>query len=146
MADAALIVEDDGTILYCNGRLPRMLGRASVISLDFLDLVSPEDRARTKRAFAEGAEADTSIEAKLAAGDNSGVAVRASITPMEFAGRRCVAVVIVALEEIEALKASEARCRPGEERLELAMSAGRLAAWDLDLLSERWFGTAGISK
>lgn len=136
MADAALIVEDDGTILYCNGRLPRMLGRASVISLDFLDLVSPEDRARTKRAFAEGAEADTSIEAKLVAGDNSGVAVRASITPMEFAGRRCVAVVIVALEDIEALKASEARWRASEERLELAMSAGRLAAWDLDLLSE----------
>ncbi|ARN81446.1 PAS domain-containing hybrid sensor histidine kinase/response regulator [Methylocystis bryophila] len=117
MAQAALVLEAEGTVLYCNGRLPELLSRKNVIGHNFLECVAPAQRERAEGLLREGAVRPASAEFSLLAANGSSVAVQAAATPLEFNEQASVALVVSALDDIEALKVSETKLRASEERL-----------------------------
>jgi PAS domain S-box-containing protein len=106
MSEAAAIVDQDGTILYCNGRLPSMVGRNELAGRSFLDLVIDEHRDRAEGLLASGACDDATAEMALRSVDGRTVAVRCSAAPMAFDDRPSVALVMMVLDDIAALKAA----------------------------------------
>ncbi|MEO5375010.1 MAG: ATP-binding protein [Alphaproteobacteria bacterium] len=131
MSESALVLDGDGTILYCNGRLAAMLGRDSLAGAGFLGLVADEQRIHAERLLASGAEFQTSAEFSLAAVDGNMVAARVTAAPMVFDGQPCVAMVVTALDDIAALKAAldeTSRHKAEADRANLAKSKFLAAA------------------
>jgi PAS domain S-box-containing protein len=131
MSEAAAIVDQDGTILYCNGRLGAMVGVEGLVGHNFPGLVIREQRDRAERLLAAGAEFQTSAEMTMNSAD--GMTVRVSAAPMEFDDRLCVALVITPLDDIAALKASEAVARQSEHRFRIALASSPIVVFEQDL-------------
>jgi len=137
MSEAAVVVEGDGTILYCNGRLASMLGRRDGLAgYCFLALVKGDQRSRAQRLLAAGLELQANAEIDLVANTGKTVAVRLAVAPMRFDERACVALVVTALDDIAALRVSEAALRESEERLRLTQEAAGVGNWDADLVAD----------
>jgi PAS domain S-box-containing protein len=133
MSESAAVLGQDGTILYSNGRLAKMLGYEDLAGHGFLDLVAAEQQRRAERVIASGSEFQAAAEMTLLAVDGTGVRVRVSAAPMTFEGEPCIAVVVTALDDVAALKASEAALRESEERLRLTVEATGIGTWEWDL-------------
>ncbi len=115
MSEAAVVI-DGATILYCNGRLGKILGLENLAGQDFLKLVAPNECERIQKFLADCGEGKALAEASLIADDGRCVAVRLSAAPISFNQRPCVALIVTALDDVEALKISEASLRESEER------------------------------
>ncbi len=133
MPGAAVIVDADHTILYSNGGLARMLRREGLAGNDLLDLVAPAQRGLAKEVLAAGARTPSAAEVALISADGGETPVRASAAPMTFDGHDCVALVVTALDDIEALKMSEAALREGERRFQIALKNSPIVVFEQDL-------------
>ncbi|MGO9756053.1 MAG: PAS domain S-box protein, partial [Roseiarcus sp.] len=133
MPGAAVIVDADHTILYCNGGLARMLRREGLAGIDLLDLVAPAQRGLAKEVLLAGARKPSAAEVTLISADGGETPVRASAGPMTFDGHNCVALVVTALDDIEALRTSEASLRESERRFRLALDNSPIVVCEQDL-------------
>ncbi len=115
MSEAAVVI-DDATILYCNGRLAQLLGRENLAGQDFTKLIAPDQCDRIRDFMDRCSRRNALTEASLISADGRHVAVRLSAAPISFNQRPCVALIVTALDEVEALKISEASLRESEER------------------------------
>ena len=121
----------DGKGLSALGRLPHeSVGcRVSEIYGDYPDVLAAVERAFTGEAFAQTHEvAEAVFEVHYA--------------PVSGADGEVFSVTGVAIDVTEARR-SENALRRSEERLHLALSAGRLGLWDCDLRTGRLAGTEG---
>jgi PAS domain S-box-containing protein len=133
MPGAATVLDAEHTILYSNGGLARMLGRGEVAGANFLDLVTPTQRGLAREMLAAGLEAQTAIEIALVAADGAKTPVRASAAPISFDSRSCVALVVTALDDIEALRISAAELRESQRRFQTALENSRVSVFEQDL-------------
>jgi PAS domain S-box-containing protein len=133
MPGAAAVLDAEHTFLYCNGGLSRMLGRGALAGLSFLDLVAPPQRGLAREMLAAGLEAQTAVEIALVFVDGGNTPVRASVGPISFDGRPCVALVVTALDDIEALKISTAELRESERRFRTALENSRVSVFEQDV-------------
>jgi PAS domain S-box-containing protein len=115
MSEAAIVI-DDATILYCNGRLGQLLGRENLAGQNFIKLLAPDQCERMQSFLVNCSRRNALTEASLIAADGHCVAVRLSAAPISFNQRPCVALIVTALDDVEALKISEANLRESEER------------------------------
>ena len=132
MPGAATVLDAEHTVLYCNGALARMLGRGELACLDFLDLVAPAQRGLARALLAAGLEAQAAAELALIAADGAPSRVRASVGPIAFDGRPCVALVVTALDDIEALKIASADLRESERRFQTALANSPVTVFEND--------------
>ncbi len=121
IAQPALLLGSQGTILYCNGRLPQLLSVDGVIGHNFLEYVALAEKERVERLLGEGATKSASAEFSLVASSGLPISVRTAATPLQFNDQPSIALVVTALDDIEALKVSEAKLRKSEERLRLVL-------------------------
>ena len=133
MPGSATVLDAEHTVLYSNGGLARMLGRGEVAGMNFLDLVTPAQRGLAKEMLAAGLQAQTAVEIALIAADGTKASVRASAGPIAFDGRPCVALVVTALDDIDALKATAAKLRESEQRFRTALENSRVSVFEQDL-------------
>ncbi len=133
MPGAATVLDAEHTVLYSNGGLARMLGRAEVAGANFLDLVAPAQRGLAREMLAAALEAQTAAEMALIAESGAKTPVRASAAPISFDGRPCVALVVTALDDIEALKVSAAELRESERRFQTALRNSPISVFEQDL-------------
>ena len=133
MPGAATVLDADHTILYCNGGLPRMLGRDGLAGRDLLDLVAPHQRELAGALLKAAEKAQANAELALISADGNSVAVRASAAPMSFDGQPCVALMVTSLDDIDALKLSAADLRESERRFQTALANSPIAVFEQDL-------------
>ena len=133
MPGAAIIVDADHIILYGNGGLAHMLRREGLAGNDLLGLVAPHQRELARGLLKAGAKAQSHAELALISAGGDDVEVRASAAPMSFDGQPCVALVVTALDEIEALKISAADLRESERRFQMALATSPIAVFEQDL-------------
>ena len=132
MPGAAAVLDAEHTILYCNGGLSRMLGRGESAGLNFLDIVTPAQRGLAREMLAAGLAGQTAVEIALVSVDGANAPVRASAGPISFDARPCVALVVTALDDIEALKISAAELRESERRFRTALENSRVSVFEQD--------------
>jgi len=132
MPGAATVLDAEHTITYCNGGLARMLGR-EVAGQNFLDLVTPAQRGLAKGLLAAGLESHTAAEMALIHDSGARTPVRVSAGPISFDARPCVALVVTALDDIEALKVSAAELKESERRFRTALANSRVSVFEQDL-------------
>jgi PAS domain S-box-containing protein len=133
MSEAAIVLDQDGIVLYCNGRLADMIGSDGVAGHRFPDLVIADHRVRLETLLASGGQRRATAEVALMSASGTAVPVRIAAAPMAFDERPCIALLVTALDDIAALKASEAALRESEERLRLTQEAAGLGCWELDI-------------
>ena len=132
MPGAANVLDAENTILYCNGGLARMLGRGELAGLNFLDLVAPAQRGLAREMLAAGLESQAAVEVALISADGAVTPARASAGPISFDSRRCVALVVMALDDIDALKVSAAELRESERRFQSALAHSPVTVFEHD--------------
>lgn len=137
------VLEPDGTLVEINRAPLRATGRsrADVIGRKLWDAFpwSADARAReVLRRIVREAAAGATPRTDLAAprGDGSRIVLDLQIAPLRDAGGAIARLVVSALDITERETAS-ASLRESEERLRLAVEAGRLGSWDVDLATGR---------
>ncbi len=145
MPGAAVIVDADHTILYCNGGLSRMLGREGLAGGNVLDIVAPDHRQKAKGLISAAACGRFNTEIELIAEGGAKTRVQASAAPMSFDGQPCIALVVTALDDIDALRESEHLLR-----LFIEHAPAGIVMLDRDLrylaVSKRWLQNYGINE
>jgi PAS domain S-box-containing protein len=133
MSEAAVVLDADHTILYCNGGLSHLLGRAHLAGHDLLSLVAPHQHKLALGLLEAAASAKSSAELLLIAADGAETPARVSGAPLSFDGQPCVALVVTALDDIESLKVSTAELRTSERRFQLALGSSPIVVFEQDL-------------
>ena len=118
MSEAALILAEDGTILYSNGRLDTLLGHPPITGLTLPGLVAATARPRAEPLLADGLARRVVDELPLRTAGGGELAVRLAASPMVFDGRPAITVVATPLDEIAALKAANERIETINDGLE----------------------------
>jgi len=125
MGQGALILSENGTILYCNSRLNLLLGRThrSTSGQALVDLVVPAMREELDRLLEDGSRVAAEGEFLLTGGNGEAVPVQISVSPLrtgDFRGR--VAIITDLSEQKRRDKAAE-RERMADAVLEFAGTA-----------------------
>jgi signal transduction histidine kinase len=100
---------------------------------EFLERVHPDDRARVAAALASALDGRQPLQVEYRVGSGGGerwVADRARVLPQE-GGRPARLVGVRA--DVTRRRAAEDALRLGEQRLQLALEAGRLGSWVFDI-------------
>ena len=133
MPGAAAVLDAEHTILYCNGGLSRMLGRGEVGRTEFSrhrDASAARPcQGDAGRRPCEGRPLSKSRWSQSTAQTRPcGPPPR----PISFDARPCVALVVTALDDIEALKISAAELRESERRFRTALENSRVSVFEQD--------------
>jgi PAS domain S-box-containing protein len=101
MSEGAATIGLDGTLLYCNARLARMLGAPleRVIGSPLTDWAAPGSREALARSLAEAAVGAVRLELELRAGDGEELPVLFSASRIEDEGRSVLCAVVADLRE-----------------------------------------------
>jgi PAS domain S-box-containing protein len=94
MREAALILSEEGTILYCNARLGVLIGGPAPLARALADLAVPEDREAVAAMLARAGSGDAHGEVRLARSDGKAVSVNLSVSQLRsgtFTGLAAVA-------------------------------------------------------
>lgn len=128
-----IVLAEGGIIVDANDQLAQMHGYelSEVIGRHVGDFVSPQDRSRAL-ASAHSAEPRTGEYVGVRK-DGSEFRVLARGNAATYRGKPARVIV---LRDITAAKQAQEALRQSEERLRLAMDAGRLAYWEIDLVTE----------
>jgi PAS domain S-box-containing protein len=134
------VADLDGRFVHVNQRLAKTLGYApeELRGRTFVDLTHPDDRALTldhARRLVDGEISDYALEKRYLRKDGSSVWVLATVGMLrDDAGRPEHFVGVV--EDISARRRFEERERETRERMQLALSAGRLGDWAWDATTD----------
>ncbi|MHB8873197.1 MAG: sensor histidine kinase [Myxococcaceae bacterium] len=101
MNEGALTLRQDGTILYCNGRFARLLGRLleKVMGSSLHAVVAPEDREAMKALLDAGRSSDARGELTLLDGGGRRVPVYVSVSAMATEDSELLCLVVTDLTE-----------------------------------------------
>lgn len=137
------VLEPDGTLIEINRAPLRATGRSrgDVVGRRLwdafpwsMDAKARETLRRVVREAAAGATPRIDLEAPR--GDGSRIVLDLQVAPLRDADGAIARLVVSALDITERERAS-ASLRESEERLRLAVEAGRLGSWDVDLATGR---------
>jgi diguanylate cyclase (GGDEF)-like protein/PAS domain S-box-containing protein len=109
MSEGAAIVQQDGTLLYCNRRLASMLERPleAVIGASLLGVVTPSERADAAHLLANGLTRPGSRELTMQKQTGGFTPVQWSVSPLEL-GNGAAGVCVVATDLTERYRVQEA--------------------------------------
>lgn len=122
MREAALILSDEGTILYCNNRLRELLGdtRPSLAGRVLADLVVEADRPLLADAIEGGATGPTHAEIRFASGPGKSLPLHLSVTALTAGDFSGIAVIATDLREKQRREAAAERQRLTDAVLQFA--------------------------
>ncbi len=141
MQEGAVTLAADGIILYGNRRLAEML-RVPLESVvgESLERFCAPDHCEALQAFvAAGLQGSARRELDMIAADGTKLPVFAAASGLDAEGERVLCAVLTDLTEHRV----QERLRASEERLRLALSAGRMGTWDWDIPAGRVLWSEG---
>jgi PAS domain S-box-containing protein len=117
MNEGAAVLSSDHTVLHCNGRFARFLGRGlqSVIGSSILDLVWPDDHPNLSALLERAAQRNCRGEIRLQSRKGAPLSVHLSLNPLRLNKTRAVCLIASDLSEMkraeQALRASSEQFR-----------------------------------
>ncbi|WP_246674888.1 PAS domain S-box protein [Mesorhizobium sp. B4-1-3] len=130
---------EKGELLQSNRRLCELTGysEAELAHVPLERLVHPDDRAGVVEALADQGRSGTPFDAevRLLKKDGSPFWARLNLSSYRSDGPLSESAVVV-VDDISERRAAREAMRIQKERLDLALSAGRLGTWQIDLQSE----------
>ena len=117
MNEGAAVLSSDHTVLHCNGRFARFLGRRlqSVIGSSMLDLVWPDDHPKLGALLQRASQRNCRGEVRLQSRKGAPLSVHLSLNPLRLNNTRAVCLIASDLSEMkraeEALRASSEQFR-----------------------------------
>jgi len=131
MNEGAMTVSTDGTILYCNRILADLIGLPleHTLGTQLNQFVWPSDFPLWETLIRDAQGSRRRVELSLRHADGTGIPVQMSARSMTPTSGVCVVVT-----DLRGQKLQE-KLRESEERLRLALEAGQMGAWDVDLRS-----------
>jgi len=117
MNEGAAILNPDHTVLHCNSRFARFLGRGlqSVIGSSMLDLVWPADHLRLSALLRRAAQRNCRGEIRLQTRRGAPLSVHLSLNPLRLESTRAVCLIASDLSKMkraeQALRASSEQFR-----------------------------------
>lgn len=117
MNEGAAVLSSDHTVLHCNGRFARFLGRGlqSVIGSSMLDLVLPDDHPKLYALLGRAAQRNCRGEIRLQSRKGAPLPVHLSLNPLRLNSTRAVCLIASDLSEMkraeQALRASSEQFR-----------------------------------
>ncbi len=132
MSEGAVTVTPDGVILYCNQRFADMVSAPpqTVVGSSLPGRFAGDDAATIAAAIRAGQTATTRLQASLLASDATPVPVSVAMHGQSDGETRRVAIVVTDLTEVTA---AQSKLRSSQERLALALKAGRAGTFDWDI-------------
>ncbi len=120
MNEGAAVLSCDHTVLHCNGRFARFLGRRlqSVIGSSILDLVWPDDQPRLVALLRRAAQKNCRGEIRLQSRKGAPLSVHLSLNPLHMNNTRAVCLIASDLSEMK--RAEQALRASGEQFRNLA--------------------------
>jgi PAS domain S-box-containing protein len=130
----------DGRFQQVNARFCEILGRSSeeLLQKTFLEITHPDDLAKTReniRRLIGGELGEYIQEKRCVRGDGTVVANLATVTLLRNAKGQPERLV-GAIEEITDGQRAEEKAREAAERMQLALSAGRLGDWNWEAATD----------
>ncbi len=133
MNEAALTVDLDGAILFCNGQFAGMvrLPMEEVIGQKLTRFVADPQRAGMNRLLKQAQAAPTKRRLVLKANDGTVIHVQLAASPLQVGSGNSICLVVSDLTELEASARSVAVLRKQQQDLEQSEDALRRAGEDL---------------
>jgi len=116
MNEGAAVLSSDHTVLHCNGRFARFLGKGlqSVIGSSMLDLVWPDDGPKLVALLRRAAQRNCRGEIRLQSRKGAPLSVHLSLNPLHLDSTRAVCLIASDLSET---KRAEKELRASSEQL-----------------------------
>ena len=102
MAEAALLLDANGLVLYCNARLPELLGCGALKGRALSDNMLPYNLSEWSQRLANGLVATTQYEFNFMACDGTVMPMSLLTTPTKHQGRPAIAIVVTPTSPIKA--------------------------------------------
>ena len=99
MAEGALILSNDGMILYANRGMSTLIGEPALAGRSLVELTVPEDRPMIEQLLCRATRHETTVETKLLQTQGSGVPVQLSVNPLSSGSFTGIAAVVTDLTE-----------------------------------------------
>jgi PAS domain S-box-containing protein len=115
MNEGAAVLGSDHTVLHCNARFARFLGRGlqNVIGSSMLDLVYPDDHPKLDALLRRAAERNCRGEIRLQSRKGAPLSVHLSLNPLRLHSTRAVCLIASDLSE---MKRAEQALRTSSEQ------------------------------
>ena len=115
MNEGAAVLSSDHTVLHCNGRFARFLGRGlqSVIGASMLDLVWPDDHANLDALLRRAARRNCRGEIRLQSRKGAPLCVHLSLNPLRLDSTRAVCLIA---SDLSGMKRVEQALRASSEQ------------------------------
>jgi two-component system sensor histidine kinase UhpB len=155
-SDIITVVDEDSVVRYGSPSVESVLGYLpeELVGRRAAELVHPDDRARVleahRRALRDPLTAQGAVEFRFQHKDGSWRFLEALGSAMQY--RSGGPQAVLTLRDVTGRRRAEARLRDGEERLRLALDAGKLGIWDWDIpnnqvtWSERVYQLHGLTR
>jgi PAS domain S-box-containing protein len=115
MNEGAAVLSKDHTVLHCNGRFARFLGRGlqSVIGSSMLDLVWPDDHPQLDALLRRAAQRNCRGEIRLQSRKGTPLPVHLSLNPLRLDSTRAVCLIA---SDLSGMKRAEQALRASSEQ------------------------------
>jgi PAS domain S-box-containing protein len=135
----AILIHQDGTIVFANRAAAELIGTGSpedLVGLPILEIVDPAARVTVASNIAMDLKGEDSpfAELDLLCRDGRRVPIQGRGAMVSFRGRPAIQVV---LRDVTHRHVMEAALRESEERLRLALKSAEIGIWDRDTVADR---------
>jgi two-component system, cell cycle sensor histidine kinase and response regulator CckA len=153
-AQEAIIIAQDGLLVYANGRAAEIVGLAPevLVGQPFAGFIHPEDRALVTARYRQrisGESVPSAYDFRLIGAGGRTIWVQISAAQITWQGKPAT---LNMLTDITERKHAEDELRQALERLDLATRAAHLGIWDWDILKnelvwdEHMYALYGVRK